>query len=168
MRDSNCRAEVYLRTDTIGTYDAQQRVLDRIQRLDEQGVFDATGVASRWDGIETYANDVRPAAIETYEEFRDWAAANDFSLQPAFDQRPRYVTGTTEVRDAVIFPVVAMAVYVDDDLRAVLPSTDEFGHYTVHEALEGFERGDLDRWLARFRGVTVDRTEPRIEATADL
>lgn len=168
MRDSHRRAEVYLRTDTIGTYDAQQGVLDRLRRLDEQGVFDATGVASRWDGIETHAGDARPEAMRTYEEFCDWADANDFSLEPAFDQRPRYVTGTTEVRDAVIFPVVAMAIYVDDDLRAVLPSSDEFGHYTVHEALEGFERGDLDRWLARFRGVTVSRTGPRLEATANL
>jgi hypothetical protein len=168
MRDCHRRAEVYLRTDTIGTYGAQQRVLDRIRRLDDQGVLDAAGVAARWDGIETYAGDVRPDAIATYEEFRDWADANDFSLQPAFDTRPRYVTGTTEVRDAVIFPVVAMAIYVDDDLLAVLPSADEFGHYTVHEALEGFERGDIDRWLARFRGVTVDRTEPRLEATAAI
>ena len=55
MRDCHRRAEVYLRTDTIGTYGAQQRVLDRIRRLDDQGVLDAAGVAARWDGIETYA-----------------------------------------------------------------------------------------------------------------
>ncbi len=168
MLYSDRRAEVYLRTDTIGTYDAQKRVLDRLNRLDEQGVFDNAELASTWDGIETYAGDVRPEAIETYREFQDWAEANDFTLEPGFDVRERYVTGTTEKRDAVIFPVVALAIYVDDDLRAVLPSADRFGHYTVHEAIEGFERGDLDRWLSRFRGITVDRTEPRITPTAEL
>lgn len=168
MHHSHRRAELYLRTDTIGTYRAQKRVLDRIRALDEKGIFDEAGVASTWHGVETYAGDVRPEAIKTYEEFQDWADANDFSLAPAFEQRQRYVPGTTELRDAVLFPVVALAIYVGEDLRAVLPASDAFSHYTVHEAIEGFERGDLDRWLSRFRGVSVDRTEPHLEATAGL
>lgn len=162
------RAEIYLRTDTIGTYDAQKRVLDRIRSLADDGVFDEAGVESTWQGVETAEVEVRDEAVRTYEEFRDWAEANDFSLEPAFDRRPRYVTGTTEVEEAVVFPVVALAIYVGDQLRAVLPSSDEFHHYTVHEAIEGFERGDLDRWLERFSGVSVDRTEPRLSATTDL
>lgn len=168
MFHSHRRAELYLRTDTIGTYRAQKRVLDRIRTLDEAGVFDEAGVASRWQGVETYAGDVRPEAIRTYEEFQDWADANDFSLEPAFEERRRYLPGTTELHDAVLFPVVALAIYVGEDLRAVLPASDEYSHYTVHEALEGFERRDLDRWLSRFRGVSVGRTEPHIESTAEL
>ena len=168
MLYSDRRAEVYLRTDTIGTYEAQKRVLDRLRSLDDLGVFDRTGLEATWEGIETYASDVRPEAVETYEEFRAWAAANGFTLEPAFDRREWYVTGTTETREAVIFPVVAMAIYVDEDLRAVLPSSDDYGHYTVHEAIEGFERGDLDRWLSRFRGISVDRSEPRLEASPAL
>lgn len=160
------RVEVYLRTDTIGTYDAQRRVIERLRSLDARGVFDGTSVGATWQGVETYDGDAREGAIRTYEEFRDWAEANDFSLEPAFDRRPRYVTGTTDVAEAVVFPVVALAIYVDEDLRAVVPSSDEFAHYTVHEAIEGFERGDVDRWLGRFRGVTVDRSEPHIGPTA--
>lgn len=162
------RAEVYLRTDVIGHDEAQQRVLDRIRRLDDQGVFDVADVASTWQGVEVDPNDVRPEAIRTYDEFRDWADANAFSLEPAFQRRERYVEGTTERREAVVFPVVALAIYVGDELRAVLPSSDEFTHYTVQEAIEGFERGDLDRWLSRFRGVSVDRTGPRLDATAEI
>lgn len=162
------RAEVYLRTDVIGNDEAQQRVLDRVRQLDEHGVFDVAELEATWQGVEIDVNDHRPEALRTYEEFRDWARANDFSLEPAFKRRERYVPGTTERREAVIFPVVALAIYVGDDLRAVLPSSDEFSHYTVHEAIEGFERGDLDRWLGQFRGVTVDRTGPHLEATADI
>lgn len=168
MLHTHRRAELYLRTDTIGTYGPQKRVLDRIQSLESQGVFDTAELEATWDGIETYAPDVREEAVETYEEFESWAEANDFSLEPAFDTRPRYVEGTTDVREAVIFPVVALAIYVDDELRAVLPSADTYGHYTVHEALEGFERGDLDRWLSQFRGVSVDRTEPRLQPMAGV
>lgn len=162
------RAELYLRTDTYGTFDAQRRVLDRLRSLEAQGAFDAANVGATWQGVETYDGDAREGAIRTYEEFRDWAGANGFSLEPAFDRRPRYVTGTTDVEEAVVFPVVALAIYVGEDLRAVLPSSDEYAHYTVHEAIEGFERGDIDRWLGRFRGIAVDRTEPHLEATAAL
>ncbi len=162
------RAEVYLRSDAIGHDAAQQRVLDRIQRLDERGVFDVTELESTWQGVEIAATDDRPEALRTYEEFADWAEANDFSLEPAFDRRERYVEGTTERRRAVIFPVVALAIYVGDQLRAVLPSSDEFSHYTVQEAIEGFERGDLDRWLSRFRGISVDRRAPHLETTPTI
>lgn len=162
------RAEVYLRSDVIGRDEAQQRVLDRIRRLDDRGVFDVAELESTWQGVEIAETDDRPEALRTYDEFADWAEANDFSLAPAFDRRERYVEGTTERREAVIFPVVALAIYVGDQLRAVLPSSDEFTHYTVQEAIEGFERGDVDRWLSRFRGITVDRTTPHLEATADL
>lgn len=162
------RAEVYLRSDVIGRDDAQQRVLDRIRRLDDRGVFDVTDLESTWQGVEIAATDDRPEALRTYGEFADWAAANDFSLEPAFDRRERYVEGRTERREAVIFPVVALAIYVGDQLRAVLPSSDDFSHYTVHEAIEGFERGDVDRWLSRFQGISVERQAPRIETTADV
>ena len=162
------RCEVYVRDDTYGTFDAQQSVLERIRRLDDEGVFDAAGVESTWDRVSIREDEVRDDALATYEEFRDWAAANDFSLEPAFDTRPRYVRGTTERTEAVVFPVVAMAIYRDDELRAVLPSSDEFDHYTVHEALEGFEREDIERWLSRFTGVTVERSGPRIAGTTEL
>lgn len=168
MATSHYRAELYLRTDTIGTYGPQRRTLDRVHDLADRGVFDEAGLEATWEGVETVADDTRDGALETYEEFREWAAANDVSLEPAFDRRPRYVEGTTELREAVIFPVVALALFDDGRLRAVLPCADEFDHYTVHEALEGFERGDLDRWLARFRGVGVDRTTPHLDPSPDL
>jgi hypothetical protein len=168
MGQSHYRAELYLRTDTIGTYGPQRRTLDRVRDLAEGGVFDEAELEATWEGVETVADDTREGALETYAEFREWAAANDLSLEPAFDRRQRYVEGTTEIDEAVIFPTVALALHVDDTLRAVLPCTDEFAHFTVHEALEGFERGDIDRWLARFRGIRVDRTEPYLDPSSDL
>jgi hypothetical protein len=167
MIATDYRAELYYRTDTIGRFDVQQRIMERLEELEKRDLFDRT-IRTTWHHVETREFEDRPSAHATYEEFRRWAAANDFSLEPAFDVRPRYVPGTTEVRSTVIFPVVALAIYADDELRAVLPSTDEFGHYTVPEALEGFERGDLDRWLARFAGVTVDRTTPHMEVSATI
>lgn len=162
MFTDSVRCELYLRIDTYGTYDAQQTVLERVRSLADRGVFDSADVEAEWEGVHIREDEVRDEALATYEEFEDWAAANDFSLEPAFDRRQRYVQGTVERREAVIFPVVALAVYEGDELRAVLTCSDEFGHYTVHEALEGFERGDLDRWLSRFTAVGVDRIEPHL------
>lgn len=167
MKTIDYRCELYYRTDTLGRFDVQQRVLDRVETLEDRGVFDRTREAT-WQQVETRESDSTRAAHATYEEFRAWAQANDFSLKPAFDVRPRYVPGTTEITDTVIFPVVALAIYEGEELRALVPSRDEFGHYTVPEALEGFERGDLHRWLSRFTGVTVDRNAPHLDVTATL
>ena len=167
MKTIDYRCELYYRTDTIGRFDVQQRIRGRVESLADRGVFDRT-VDATWQAVETRESDASEGAHATYEEFADWAGANDFSLEPAFDVRPRYVPGTTETRDTVIFPVVGLAIYADDELRAVLPSQDEFGHYTVPEALEGFERGDLHRWLRRFSGVTVERSSPHLPVTATI
>ncbi len=167
MIGNQYRGELYYRTDTIGRFDVQQRFLEQLGDLDRRGVFDET-VETTWHQVEIREHEGRPEALATYEEFRSWADANDFSLDPAFEVRPRYDPGTTELRDTVIFPIVSLAIYEGGELRAVLPSRDEVSHYTVPEALEGFERGDLHRWLSRFRGVTVDRRTPHIPATATL
>lgn len=168
MQSITYRCELYFRTDTIGWFDAQQRVLDRVRSLEDTGVIDEAALEATWQGIETREVEPRPEAMATYEEFADWAEANDYALEPAFDVRPRYVPGTTDVEDAVIFPVTAMAIYADDQLRAVVPATDDWDHYTVQEALEGFERGDVHRWLSRFEGVTVDRQEPHMDVATSV
>ena len=164
MSTNAYRCELYYRNDTIGRFDVQRRIMDRLRALEERGVFEET----TWHQIETRESDGRPEAHATYADFEDWARANEFSLEPAFDVRPRYVPGTTEIRETVIFPVVALAIYDGAALQAVVPSSDEFSHYTVPEALEGFDRADIDRWLSRFRGVAVDRESPHLPASATL
>lgn len=167
MRANDYRCELYYRKDTIGRFDVQQRIIDRLRRLEKQGKFHET-FKTNWSQVETRESDGSPEAHATYQDFKDWAQANGFSLEPAFDVRPRYVPGTTEIRETVIFPVVALAIYEGDDLQAVVSSSDEFSHYTVPEALVGFERGDIDRWLSRFRGVTVERWSPHLPVSARL
>lgn len=168
LRPRNYRCEVYLRTDTIGDFDAQQRVLDRIHALDERNGRFTGRKEAEWNGVETRECDSRDEMRATYEDFEAWADANGFSLKPAFAVGPRYIPGTTKLRDAILFPVVALAIYRDEELRAVLPSSDPVNHYTVEEALEGFERGDIDRWLARFSGVTVGRTAPHLTGAVEI
>lgn len=160
--ETHLRAELYLRGDTYGTFDAQQAVLNRVKRLEANGVFSDSMVAGEWQRIRTMAEDKRSGALATYEEFEDWAQRNDYSLEPAFERRNRTYVGLDRIEDVVVFPVVALAVYEESQLEAVFPCTDAQRTYTVGDALEAFESGD-ENWLAQFDSVTVGRTEPWLE-----
>jgi hypothetical protein len=165
--DEPIRAELYLRGDAHGSLGVQQ-VVSRAERLDANGVFSESLVAGRWHRCETRREDWRSEAMETYEEFRAWADANGFSLEPGFQQRTRSFIGMDDVEEVVVFPVVALAVYEGDELGAVFPCTDGERTHTVESALAAFERGD-EGWLTQFDPVTVDHGGPRIgqDATAD-
>ncbi|MCU4799698.1 hypothetical protein OB920_04860 [Halobacteria archaeon HArc-gm2] len=157
------RAELYLRGDTYGTFDAQQDVLNRVRALEGEGVLDEAAVAGEWQRIRTLNEDTRDGAIETYLEFAAWADRNGHSLGPAFERRTRSYLGLDQVDDVVVFPVVSLAVYEDERLQAVFPCSDGDRAYTVRDCLDAFERDDAE-WLDQFDAVTVDRAEPRLDA----
>ena len=157
------RAELYLRGDTYGTFDVQQDVLNRVRALESDDVFGEAKVAGEWQRIRTMDEDTRSGAIATYREFADWADRNDHSLAPAFERRTRSYLGLDQVDDVVVFPVVSLAVYEGEHLQAVFPCSDGDQTYTVPDCLDAFERGD-DGWVEQFDAVTVDRTEPRLDA----
>jgi hypothetical protein len=160
------RIEVYLREDTYGTFDAQRRVLDRLASIEGTGVLGAVGT-DRWDARRTVEYDHREGALSTYGEFEEWARHNDATLGPAFERRIRTTLGGTEAREIVVFPVIALAVYRADRLLAVFPSTVDGDHYTVHDCLDAFGSGNVDRFLARFTPRAVRRRRPHLrEAVA--
>lgn len=156
------RAELYLRGDTYGTYDAQQDVLGRVRRLEDEDVLAASAVADEWQRIRTMNEDRRDGALATYHEFAEWARHNGYSLEPAFEQRTRSYVGLNRVDDVVVFPVVSLAIYEGAELQAVFPCSDEERNYRVQDCLDAIERGDAD-WLTQFDAVTVDRTEPLLD-----
>lgn len=162
------RIELYLRGDTYGSYDRQQRILERVEDLDAAGVVDETDVDASWQRIRTPEQDSRDEAVETFEEFRAWAIENSYQLEPAFERRQRSYIGTDVVHDVVVFPMVSLAVYEGTDLQAVFPCADEEGtiHFTVQDCLEAFEADQTD-WIQQFAPVNVDRAAPRLTVKAD-
>ena len=162
--DEPIRAELYLRGDAHDALGVQEMVT-RTDRLEANGVFSESLVAGEWHRCHTRTEDWRSEAMEAYEEFREWAEANGFSLEPGFQQRTRSFIGMDDVEEVVVFPVVALALYEADELTAVFPCTDGERTHTVESALAAFERGDED-WLTQFDPITVDHTEPRLEPEA--
>jgi hypothetical protein len=158
------RVELYLRGDTYGTYDRQRDVLGRVDGLAESGTVAEASVEASWARIRTPEQDTRDGALLTYDDFLEWAAANGYSLEPAFQRRQRSYIGTDVVHDVVVFPMASLAVYDEDRLRAVFPCSSEDGtiHYTVQDALEAFEAGE-EAWFEQFAAVSVDRAEPRLD-----
>lgn len=163
MTGTPLRAEVYLRGDTYGVFDAQQQVLNRVKQLEANATFSESLVDSEWQRIRVRAEDTRDEALSTFEEFQAWARRNDYVLEPAFEQRARTYLGTNRVDDVVVFPVIALALYDDRHLAAVFPCSDEERAYTVGDALEAFERDD-EAWLTQFRPLRVGRTDPRVDS----
>lgn len=161
---SDRRVELYLRGDTYGTYERQQAVLERVTELESEGVVADTAVDTSWQRIRTPELDSRDPALETYREFREWADANGYTLEPAFERRQRAYLGANAVHEVVVFPVTCLAVYGGNDLVAVFPCSDEDGtvHFTVQDCLDAFEAGEED-WFEQFAPVTVDRVEPRLD-----
>jgi hypothetical protein len=160
--DTGLRAELYLRGDTHRGLGARE-VVGRANRLEANGVLGESMVAGTWHRCHTRTEDWRSEAMEAYEEFEAWAEANEFSLEPGFQQRTRSFIGMDDVEEVVVFPVVALALYDADDLRAVFPCTDGDRTHTVESALAAFERGD-EEWLTQFDPVTVERAGPRLDA----
>lgn len=164
------RAELYLRDDTYGTYDAQRRVVERVRALETHGHL-AEAPVDRWTKIRTRNGDSRPETVETFREFEAWADSNGFSLEPAFQRRTGRVLGTADVYGVVSFPVISLALYDDEDLLAVFPCSeeDEDEHYRVGDCLDAFEANLADSWLSStFQTVPVERTEPHMEARAGV
>lgn len=161
-RHGERRAELYLRGDTYGTFDAQQDVLNRMKRLEAEGVLDASAVEGGWQRIRTTDEDGRSGALATYREFAAWARRNGYSLGPAFEERKRAYVGLDRVDDVVVFPVVTLAAYEDDRLQGVFPCSDGDHVYRVEDFLDALERGD-EEWVTTFDAITVDRTTPWLE-----
>lgn len=162
------RVELYLRGDTYGSYDRQQRILQRVEQLESEGVVADTDVDASWQRIRTPEQDSRDEALETYEELREWASENGHKLEPAFQRRNRSYIGADVVDDVVVFPMASLAVYAGNDLQAVFPCSDESGtvHFSVQDCLDAFEHDETD-WFEQFAPVTVDRAAPRLNVSAD-
>lgn len=166
-------AELWLRQDTYGTYEAQQEVLDQMERLEETGVLDTSTVTGWGKEVLTVEASVRSEALVALESFEDWAEEAGVSLEPGFERRtesPLLSTGTYEV---AVFPVVCLALYEGNDVCGVFPCTDGEDVHTVKDALDTLAVDGAEPLLDAVgsdRNTPVNETpaEPGEEAKYDL
>lgn len=140
---TTARAELYHCASMHGTYEQQRTVIERLQRLVDSAVLDRVD-------RQAWAHRLTPAADDewceraraTHARFSAWAAANDRSLEPGFEARTVSPICDDEAYEVIKFPVICLAVYADDDLLSVAPSTDATTgqSYTVTDCLAELER----------------------------
>lgn len=135
------RVELFVCASMYGTYEKQNDVIQRIERLvDREGIEEL----SRY----TWARELTPAAEdawcefarEKYDEFSRWAVASNRSLEPAFSRRTVRNSFLDECYDVIQFPIISIAVYDDDSLVRLAPSVDADGEaYTIEDCLTELE-----------------------------
>jgi len=76
---------------------------------------------------------------ELFTEFSLWAESTGRSLTPFFTVRECYTTGETNRTDWLVLPVLCLAVYEGERLRAIYPHRRDSSSYTVDDGLELLE-----------------------------
>lgn len=145
LEPDTLRIELFVCASMYGTYEKQNDVIQRIQRLVDR---DRLAALSRY----TWARELSPAAEDTwcefarekYDEFTRWAVGSNRSLEPAFSRRTVRNEYLDECYDVIQFPIISIAVYDDDALVRLAPSVDDDGEaYTIEDCLTELEQ--LDR-----------------------
>lgn len=143
MNADSIRLVLRLRTlGPSGLNPPQTEVIDRLQRLTEDGPIDDLDV-DVWGtsmGLTRTADRDPVGTSETVAEFTRWADVHGCTLRPAFDWRSAESEDADERRSGrVVTPLITLAVYDGERLRAVYPHVDDDDVNTVHDGVEALE-----------------------------
>lgn len=132
-----------------GALPVQETVYERLEHLQEEGTIAGVTTAA-WGGlIETVpiaaTEGFVPPARARVDEFETWAARHGVTLKPAFETREIGLLTADETREAIVPPVVCLAVYQGDELKRVFPHADGEAVHTVHDGLDRLET-DADQF----------------------
>lgn len=113
----------------------------RTTAIDRFTELDATGVIEDFD-VTTWPEEVPMAqeqghgdVLATVDRYEQWANEQGLSIRPPFETRTSslLVGGSTEV---LRLPMLAVAVYADDDLAGVYPCTDDGTTWSVVDLID--------------------------------
>lgn len=119
----------------------RDQVIGRLQRI-AQGEHVAGATIHTWE--RKVPVDRGSAALERYRAFASWADGAGASLDPFFGTRACYSMGTGERGEWLVLPVLCLAVYGDDGLRAVYPHATDDGSRSVVDGLSVLAAGTPD------------------------
>lgn len=143
MNVDSIRLVLRLRTlGPSGLNPPQTEVIDRLRELTEDGPIDDLDVDVWGTAMEvTQTADRDPMGTrETVAEFERWADVHGCTLRPAFDWRSVESEDAGERRSGrVVTPLITLAVYDEERLRAVYPHVDDDEVHTIHDGVEALE-----------------------------
>ncbi|KYH25186.1 hypothetical protein HAPAU_27700 [Halalkalicoccus paucihalophilus] len=134
MSESNIQPTlvVYLRASaSLPARERQEEVIERAEQLETDGRIEGLRVR-HWDDRVVVRNG-SDESIETFETFKERAAAVGHTIEPFFQEHER-----ADARE-VVFPIICIAVHVEEELRRVFPCRDEVEAYSVWDCLTALE-----------------------------
>jgi hypothetical protein len=138
------RIELYVRSlSPLGANQYQERLVDRLHRLAEQGAISGFSVTV-WGGglgIDTaMARTERGRRIrKRIAAFRQWARTENVSLESLERREVSKHLLTEETVTVLDFPVMMMAEYADEELLYVTPFSVDGAVRTVSDRLDHLE-----------------------------
>lgn len=121
--------------------DPIDRKIRRIRRLADRGVVDDVLVWTWPAEVRLSSEEVETRVVETYERITTWAEREGASVEPAFDRKECHSKFTGETCELLVTPMMGLAVYEGDVLRAAFPHADANGHHSVTDAIDVLEAG---------------------------
>ncbi|GGM43792.1 HTH domain-containing protein [Haloarcula argentinensis] len=109
--------------------------IDRFTELAATGVVDEFDIQTWPEEIPVSQRSEHGEVLETVDQYEQWATERGLSLRPPFETRTSslLVGGSTEV---LRLPMIAVAVYADDDLVGVYPCTDGETTWSVTDCID--------------------------------
>lgn len=120
----------------------QQEIVDRLKQLEIDGLIDSYSVDVWGDQIPVSATEQTAVGRELrhlVETFHAWAADHDVSIDSFFPCELVRSQFTGETYTRIGLPAMALAEYVDDELRFVSPYRDGETVQTVSMHVESLE-----------------------------
>lgn len=136
MTDDRPSVGLFVRSLTpSGTAKQQEAILDTVNHLDDRDTIDDYEVTVWGERIvpDSLAAATTPGQriMETIDAFETWAKANDAAIDRFFEEQAIESAVTGECYIATRLPMLAMAEYVDGEIRMVTPHVDDDGVLTV-------------------------------------
>lgn len=130
-------------------YERQEAVISRLQALKDAGKIREYSVSVWGRSMSTSPDEdsivAATDALETVREFEAWAANNGHSLEPGFRRRKLTSLVSDTTCEVIEVPILCVAIYIDDTLQAVYPSSANETVYTVADGLDALEAGQIRR-----------------------
>lgn len=119
----------------------------------EDGPLVDTVVVRSWPDTVRLDDEGDHETLARYERFRSWANRSGVSIRPPFETRTRSSIVEEEGIDVLDTPTLCLAIYREERLVGVFPHSADGETYTVEEAVETFQDGELPHPLGSVEAI---------------
>lgn len=130
--------------------------VETLETCESEGTIDSLLLRSWPAEVALQSEGTHPEVVERFQRFQAWAERNDVSIEPPFRIRNSTSVASETETETLVTPGICLALYHDQQLRAVVPHVDEETTYSVPETIASLRTGTTPKPLAS--ATPVDRS----------